>query len=353
MSLISKRIEKLIPYTAGEQLEFIIKLNTNENPYPPTPKIKDVLESIEIEKLRLYPDQNSVMLRQALAQKYDVDIDMVFVGNGSDEILAFVNMAFFDDSNEKMAYPDITYSFYPVYNELFKIDNIILPVKEDYSVDLDEYSNLDVKGYIFANPNAPTGKALRVEDIETFIRLNQDKLIVIDEAYIDFCDESVVSLTNKYDNLLVIQTFSKGYALAGIRCGYAIGNKKLIDGLKIIKNSFNNYPVDYITELIATEAVKDTEYYRELSKKICTTRENITQKLKELGFRVVESASNFLFVSHDKAPAEKLYLALKKEKILVRHWNKPRIENNLRISIGTDEQMNYFIKVLSKILNDV
>lgn len=351
MDFVSDRIRILKPYTAGEQIESIIKLNTNENPYPPTPKIKKKLESLDIAKLKLYPDQNSNMVKDAIAKRFNVSSDMVFMGNGSDEILAFVRPAFFDGEGEKLAYADITYSFYPVYDQLYRVQTVIVPVKEDFSVDLTEYDNLPVKGYLFANPNAPTSIAIPKDEMEDFIRRHPDRLVIIDEAYIDFCDESVIGLTKKYDNLLVIRTLSKGYSLAGIRCGFAVGCKALIDGLKKIKDSFNNYPVDYIAEIVAAEAVKDADYYQMINAKVVNTRKRTVIEMKELGFSVLPSSSNFIFVTHGKFKAEELYQKLKAEKILIRHFNKERIDNYLRITIGTDKEMDYFLERLSKIIN--
>lgn len=350
MNFVSKRIKNLIPYTAGEQIEYRIKLNTNENPYPPTPKIYNVLKSIDINDLRLYPDQNNLKLKHAIAEKYNVNNNMVFVGNGSDEILALLHLAFFIDKNDKIAFPDITYSLYPVYSKLFNINSVIVPLKNDFTINLSDYTNLDIKGIIIANPNAPTSIAIEKGIIEQFIIRNQEKLIIIDEAYIDFCSESVVEFTNKYDNLLVIKTFSKSYSLAGIRCGYAIGNNQLIDGLKKVKDSFNNYPVDYITEKIATIAVGEKDYYKAINNKVIATRERVCKEMIKLGFDVLKSSSNFIFVTHNDISANNLYQRLKKEKILIRHWNKERISNHCRISIGTDKDMDELLRSIAKII---
>jgi len=350
MDFVSKRIRHMVPYKAGEQVEYIVKLNTNENPYPPTPKIEERLKSLDIDKLKLYPDQNSNMLKTAIAEKFGIINDMVFVGNGSDEILALIRPAYFDGVKEKIAYPDITYSFYPVYDELFKNKTVIKPVKEDFTIDLKDYDDLDVKGFMFANPNAPTSIAIPKTVMEDFVSRHPDKIVIIDEAYIDFCCESMAELTKKYDNLLVIQTFSKGYSLAGIRCGYAIGSSSLIDGLEIIKDSFNNYPLDYIAEIIATEAIKDEQYYRNINQKVVATRERIIKKMREMDFTVMNSSSNFIFVTHKTKYAGDLYRQLKERKILVRHWKKDRIDNYLRITIGCDSDMDYFIDKLSELL---
>lgn len=351
MNFISDRIRELIPYTAGEQVSYIIKLNTNENPYPPTPNINKVLADMDIDKLKLYPDQNNTSLKQALSEKYNVSEDMVFVGNGSDEILALMYLAFFSDDDEKIAYPDITYSFYPVYNELFQVKSVVIPLKSDFTINLNQYKDLNVKGYIFANPNAPTGIAIAKDKLEEFIKTNQDKLVVVDEAYIDFCCESVADLTKVYNNLLVIKTFSKGYSLAGIRCGYAIGCKELVGGLKKIKDSFNNYPVDYITEKVAREAVLDVDYYKDINSKVIKTRDRVSEDMVNLGFNVLPSSSNFIFVTHKTHKAYDLYLKLKEEKILVRQWNKPKIDNYLRITIGTDHEMDILLDKLKEIIN--
>lgn len=351
MDFVSDRIRKLSPYTSGEQTEYIIKLNTNENPYPPSPRINELLKSIEISNLKRYPNQTSERLRNALATKYKVKPDMIFVGNGSDEILALLHFAFFDDIKENIAYPDVTYSLYLVYDDLFKNKTYNPPLNDDFTLDLTNYEDLDVKGYIFANPNAPTSIAIPATVIEDFIIKHRDKLVIIDEAYIDFCNESVVGLTLKYDNLLVVQTFSKGYSLAGIRCGYAIGNSKLIEGLNIVKDCFNNYPIDYITEQIAIEAVLDEQYYRDINAKVVLTRERVIGAMRKMGFNVLNSSSNFIFASHNSYPAVEIYKKLKEKKILVRHWNKEKISNYLRISVGTDAEMDLLLENMSKILN--
>lgn len=351
MDFVSSRIRNLVPYKAGEQVQYILKLNTNENPYPPTPRINQLLRDIDINQLKLYPDQNNTMLINAIAQKFEVSKDMVFVGNGSDEILALMHPAFFDGANEKIAYPDVTYSFYPVYADLFEIGAITPLLKDDFTIDINDYKGLDVKGFIFANPNAPTSISLPKAVLEQFIKTNPDKLVIVDEAYIDFCSESVVHLTKIYDNLLVIQTFSKGYALAGIRCGFAIGNKSLIEGLKIIKDSFNNYPVDYITERIATMAIEDKEYYQDINSKVIATRERVILRMREMGFSVLQSSSNFIFASHPDHSANDLYSRLKAQQILVRQWNKKRIDNHLRITIGTDVEMDLFLTKLQELIN--
>ncbi|MGI6702230.1 MAG: histidinol-phosphate transaminase [Christensenellales bacterium] len=351
MDFVSERINNLEPYTAGEQINSIIKLNTNENPYPPSPEVYKAIKEYDAGLLRLYPDQYSTALIKTVAEKHSVDKDMVFVGNGSDEILAFCWQAFFDEADEKIAYPDITYSFYPVYSNLYKVQSVVIPVNEDFQIDLSAYNGLAVKGIILANPNAPTSLAIKANELTAYVKSNSDKLVIVDEAYIDFSDESVISYVGDYDNLLVIRTLSKGYSLAGLRCGYAVGNSKLIAGLNKIKNSFNNYPVDSLAQIAATAALKDAAYYGEINAKVVNTRERISAALRNMGFRVLKSESNFLFITHNLYQAKDLYLKLKSERILVRYFNKPKINNYLRISVGTDADMDTLLDKISMIIN--
>ncbi len=359
---LSKLAAELEPYVPGEQPKDkkYIKLNTNENPYPPS---QAVLEAItrETENLRLYPDPDASALRKAAVGYYnqtlglsDGDLlteDNVFIGNGSDEVLAFIFPAFF--KGKKIAFADITYSFYPVYSSLFEVPYELLPLTDDFSIDLEQYCgkiNSDIGGLLLCNPNAPTGRALPLADVKRILEANRDRLVVVDEAYVDFGAETAVGLVNRYDNLLVTQTLSKSRQLAGMRIGLAIGSKPLIDGLNTVKNSFNSYTADRLAVVAGAAAFEDTEYFAETRGRIIKTRERITNELKMMGFDVIPSSSNFIFVSPVKIAASELFSALRERGILVRYFAKPRIDNRLRISIGTDNEMDAFLKAVGEIL---
>lgn len=335
------KIASLDPYVPGEQPQDkqYIKLNTNESPYGPSPKALAAMQDQVSEKLRLYPDPNCQTLKNALAKTYSVDADHVFVGNGSDEVLALVFMGYFA-GGKPLAFADITYSFYKVYANLYGITPDIVPLNDDFDVVPSDYENLDVSGIVITNPNAPTGKALPLADIEKVLQSNPDIVVLVDEAYVDFGAQSAVTLVGQYPNLMVVQTLSKSRALAGIRVGYAIAQPELIEGLERLKNSFNSYPVDRIALAGATAAVEDTDYLEEICQKTVATREWTTIELEALGFQVLPSATNFVFVTHPEHEAESLYLGLKEQGILVRYFgNKPRIGDFLRITIGTDAEM--------------
>ncbi|MGB2064252.1 Histidinol-phosphate aminotransferase [Marinomonas gallaica] len=335
------KIASLDPYVPGEQPQDkqYIKLNTNESPYGPSPKALAAMQDQVSEKLRLYPDPNCQTLKNALAKTYSVDADHVFVGNGSDEVLALAFMGYFA-GGKPLAFADITYSFYKVYANLYGITPDIVPLNDDFDVVPSDYENLDVSGIVITNPNAPTGKALPLADIEKVLQSNPDIVVLVDEAYVDFGAQSAVTLVGQYPNLMVVQTLSKSRALAGIRVGYAIAQPELIEGLERLKNSFNSYPVDRIALAGATAAVEDTDYLEEICQKTVATREWTTIELEALGFQVLPSATNFVFVTHPEHEAESLYLGLKEQGILVRYFgNKPRIGDFLRITIGTDAEM--------------
>ncbi|WP_295160303.1 histidinol-phosphate transaminase [uncultured Brachyspira sp.] len=347
---LSDKAKSIEPYTPGEQPKDkkYIKLNTNESPYPPSPFVEKALMESRFDDLRLYPDPNASDLKKEIAELYNINTDNIFIGNGSDEILAFSFKAFFNSRN-KIYYPNITYSFYSVYSSLFDLNEAEIPLKDDFTIDINDYKNLD-SGIIIANPNAPTGLLLTPSQIEEITASNKNNIVIIDEAYIDFAgSESAYKLINKYDNLLVIQTFSKSRALAGIRIGFALGNKNLIQGLENIKYSFNSYTVNRLSMNAAIEAVKDKEYFEYIVSKIINTREKTKIKLKELGFNMTDSKSNFLFISHKSASAEHIYLKLRDKGILVRHFNTDIINNYIRVSIGTDDEMNIFIKKIKEI----
>ncbi|TPE50289.1 histidinol-phosphate transaminase [Maribrevibacterium harenarium] len=342
------RIASLDPYVPGEQPQDkkYIKLNTNESPYPPSPKAIAAMQAEVGERLRLYPDPNGQMLKNALADAYGLQANQVFVGNGSDEVLALAFMGYFV-GDKPLAFADITYSFYKVYANLYGITPNIIPLNDDFDIVPSDYDNLDVSGVVVTNPNAPTGKALPLSDIEHILNANQDVVVLVDEAYVDFGAQSAATLVNQYPNLLVVQTMSKSRALAGIRVGYALGHPDLIEGLERLKNSFNSYPIDRIALVGATAAVQDAEYLAEICDKTIATREWTVAELEKLGFVVLPSATNFVFVTHPERDAESLYLSLKEQGILVRYFGKkPRIGDYLRITIGTDEEMAALIAAL-------
>ncbi|WP_191602408.1 histidinol-phosphate transaminase [Marinomonas algicola] len=345
----TKKITELDPYVPGEQPQDkqYIKLNTNESPYSPSPKSLAAMTAAVSESLRLYPDPNGMTLKKALAKQYQLDTQQVFVGNGSDEVLALAFMGYFA-GGKPLAFADITYSFYKVYANLYDIQPQLIPLTEGFDIDPSDYQNLDVSGVVVTNPNAPTGKALPLSDIERVLQANPDVVVLVDEAYVDFGAESAASLVNQYPNLLVVQTFSKSRALAGIRVGYALGHPDLIEGLERLKNSFNSYPIDRIALAGATAAVEDAEYLKEICDKTIATREWTHIQLTDLGFKVLPSATNFVFVTHPEKDAESVYLTLKEQGILVRFFgrNKARIGNYLRITIGTDDEMRALIDAL-------
>ena len=347
---LSDKANSVVPYVQGEQPKDkkYIKLNTNESPYPPSKNVKKIITESNFDDLRLYPDPDISDLKNKIAKKYKIETENIFIGNGSDEILAFSFMAFFN-RGDKIYYPNITYSFYSVYSDLFDLNEKKIPLKEDFSINVNDYKNLD-SGIVIANPNAPTGILLKLNDVEDIIKTNPNNIVIIDEAYIDFGGESAMKLINKYDNLLVIQTFSKSRSLAGMRLGFSFGNKELIRGLKNIKFSFNSYTINRLSILAGIEAFKDEEYFKESISKIINTREKTKEKLKELGFKVLDSKSNFLFMSHNKIFAEDIYLKLKANGILVRYFKQDIINNFIRATIGTDEEMIIFINALKKIV---
>lgn len=345
-----EKLRNVEPYVAGEQPKIVnmIKLNTNENPYGPSPKVQEVIESIDIDKLRLYPNSDAVDLRKALADYYNLKDEQVFIGNGSDEVLALTFLTFFN-GKEPVLFPDITYSFYPVYCDLYQMDYKLVKLDDDFKINVEDFMQPN-SGIIFPNPNAPTGLLEDLEFIETVLKNNPDSIVVVDEAYIDFGGKSCVPLINKYDNLVVIQTYSKSRSLAGIRLGVALGNQEAISHLYDVKNSFNSYPIDYITQQIALASILDDQDTKLKCAKIIKTREITKQKLKELGFIVPDSYANFVFVKHPEVDGQELFLALRQEGIIVRHWNKERIDQYLRITIGTEAQMEMLIQFLTNYL---
>lgn len=343
-------VRKVVPYIAGEQPDKVnmIKLNTNECPYPPAPGVEKTAALLEYGGLRLYPDSNNTPLVNVLADYYKVKAEQVFVGVGSDDVLAMAFMAFFN-SDKPILFPDVTYSFYDVWADLYRIPYKTCMLKEDWHIDAEDYKQPN-GGIIFPNPNAPTGLLESLDTVESIIKANRDVVVIVDEAYIDFGGLSALPLVEKYDNLLVVQTFSKSRAMAGMRIGFAIGSEKLIKYLNDVKFSFNSYTMNMPSQILGVEAVKDELYFREIVQKIINTRERVKKELKELGFSFPESMGNFIFASHKKVSAREIFQALREADIYVRYWNKPRIDNSLRITIGTDNEMDILILFLKKYL---
>jgi histidinol-phosphate aminotransferase len=344
-SMISKKAQSLTPYVAGEQLGGgFIKLNTNENPYPPSPQVLMAIKTFNTGRLRLYPDPECLRLREVIAGIEGVDTENVFVGNGSDEILAFAFLALFDNS---VAMADVTYSFYPVYADLYGLEKRTVPVGADFSTDLDAFKRIQniSGGIVLANPNAPTSRSLPRGDIEKLVSGVKCNC-VIDEAYIDFASrtKSLASAAPSYPNMLVVKTLSKSYSLAGLRCGYAVGNKELIDGLRRVKNCFNSYTLDSLTLAAAAAALGDREYFTAQVEKIKASRERIGTKLRLSGHTVLFSDANFLFVRHKSLDGLQCYKGLKERNVLVRHFNSSRTAPFVRVTVGGDKDMDEFIK---------
>ncbi|QPC85989.1 histidinol-phosphate transaminase [Mesorhizobium sp. NBSH29] len=346
----SPLVHTLTPYVAGEQtvLRDGLKLNTNENPYGPSPHALAAIAEAAADTLKLYPDSGSVQLRKAIAQSYDIDAGMVFVGNGSDEVLAHAFQALLNHEGP-LLFPDITYSFYTTYCRLYGIDFRQIPVDADMQVKIADY-DVPCGAIILPNPNAPTGSVLPLAEIERLIASHSDKVVVIDEAYVDFGGESAVPLVQKYPNLLVIQTFSKSRALAGLRVGFAIGQRPLIEALERVKDSFNSYPLDRLAIAGATAAWEDQEWFERHRDMIVASRERLSGSLRDMGFIVIPSATNFVFARHPQWPGADLASALRKHEILVRHFPKDRIGDFLRISIGTDAECDRLVATLQEVL---
>ena len=345
-----ENVRKVIPYTPGEQPNQpdMIKLNTNENPYPPAPGVEKALKEMDMDAMRLYPDPAAYDLVHAIAQMYSLKDEQVFVGVGSDDVLAMSFLTFFN-SEKPVLFPDITYSFYDVWADLFKIPYERPALDENFHIKKEDYFR-ENGGVIFPNPNAPTGVEMQLEDVEEIIRHNQDVIVIVDEAYVDFGGKSALPLIEKYDNLLVVQTFSKSRSLAGMRIGFACGNEKLIKYLNDVKYSFNSYTMDRTALAAGVAAVKDQAYFQETCNKIIETREWTKKELKALGFSFQDSVSNFIFAAHETCPAEKIFEALREKHIYVRYFPKGRTNNFLRITIGTQEEMQTFINVLKDYL---
>lgn len=345
-----ENVRKVVPYVAGEQpnKKNMIKLNTNECPYPPAPGVVRAMKEMDYTALRLYPDPDVAPIVDCLAEYYHVKPGQVFVGVGSDDVISMAFLTFFH-SGKPILFPDVTYSFYDVWANLYRIPFRQIPLTEDWQINPEDYK-VENGGVIFPNPNAPTGLLQSLDTVEEIIQANRDVVVIVDEAYIDFGGESALKLIDKYDNLLVVQTFSKSRAMAGLRVGFCIGSEKLIGYLNDVKFSFNSYTMNMPSQALAVEAVKDDTYFKEVTGRIVATRERVKKELRELGFTFPDSYANFVFASHKTVPAKEIFEALREADIYVRHWDKPRIENYLRITIGTDEEMDRLIAFLKEFL---
>lgn len=344
------KLRNVEPYQAGEQpkIKNLIKLNTNENPYHPGEKVRMAIQNFDARVLPLYPRPDADELRHSLAEYHGLNDDQVFLGNGSDEVLALTFLTCFN-GNAPVLFPDISYSFYPVYCELYGMNYEKVPLNEHFEIKKEDYYKAN-SGIIFPNPNAPTGLLVSLDFIEDILKHNQESIVVVDEAYIDFGGQSAVTLLNKYPNLLITQTFSKFRSLAGIRLGVALGNQEIISKLYDVKNSFNSYPIDALAQVIGKASMEDSAYIKENAQKIIETREYTKRELETLGFVMPDSQANFIFIKHPHKDAEDIFKKLRENGILVRYFKKPRIDQYLRVTIGTQEQMEIFIDNIKKIM---
>ncbi len=350
----SQVVRDLTPYVPGEQPKIakLTKLNTNENPFPPSPR---VLEAIQAElgndaaRLRLYPDPNADLLKTAIAERHGLTPQQIFLGNGSDEVLAHIFMALLKH-DAPILFPDITYSFYPVYCGLYGVDYQTVPLTEDFCIDPADYCGRPQGGIIFPNPNAPTGRVLPLDAIEKILKANPEQVVVVDEAYIDFGGETAIALVGRHDNLLVVHTLSKSRSLAGLRVGFAVGHPELIEALERVKNSFNSYPLDRLAIVGAVAAMEDQVYFEACRQAVIATRETLGDTLRAQGFEVLPSAANFIFVRHPQRDAAELAKALREQSIIVRHFNLPRIDQFLRITVGSDTECQALTQALQRIL---
>lgn len=352
-------VHGLTPYVPGEQpkLDNLVKLNTNEHPYGPSPRALEAIRTATSDALRLYPDPNADALKAALATHHDVQPQQIFVGNGSDEVLAHAFMALLAH-DRPLWFPDISYSFYPVYCGLYGIAQRTVPLAEDFSIRVEDYlpqagqSDAERPGAIvFPNPNAPTGRVLALADVERIVAANPDVVVVVDEAYVDFGGESAITRIDRYPNLLVTRTFSKSRSLAGLRVGYAVGHAELIEGLERVKNSFNSYPLDRLAIAGAVASVEDEEFFEESCRKVMATREHLITDMQALGFEVLPSAANFIFARHPQRDGAELAAELRKRAIIVRHFKAARIDQFMRITVGTDAQCDILVNALKDILD--
>lgn len=346
----SSLVHTLTPYVPGEQpqLDKLVKLNTNENPYGPSPRVLAAIEQELHDGLRLYPDPNSDRLRQAVAEYYRLTPEQVFVGNGSDEVLAHAFLGLLKHE-QPLLFPDITYSFYPVYCGIYQIDYRCVPLNERFEIQVEDYFQPN-GGIIFPNPNAPTGRLLGLGEISRLLERNTASVVVVDEAYIDFGGESAAALVDRYPNLLVIQTLSKSRALAGLRVGFALGQASLVEALDRVKNSFNSYPLDRLALAGAIAAIEDDAYFQEQRTAVIQSREWLNAQLESLGFECLPSAANFIFARHPEHDGGELAQRLRQDGIIVRHFKLPRIDQFLRITVGTEEQCRELVDSLQKIL---
>lgn len=346
-----KNLRDIEPYVPGEQSreKNIVKINANENPYPPSPEAIKAINEFDCNRLRFYPDANALEFKKALAEFYGVSVENVFLGNGSDDVLALSFQAFFN-SDKPIAYPDITYSFYPVWCRLFNIPYKNYPLDDNFRINPEDYKE-ENGGVIIPNPNAPTSLGEGREFIEKIMEYNKDSVVIIDEAYVDFGGYSSVELTKKYENLLITGTFSKSRSLAGMRIGYAIGSKTLISVLEAVKNSYNSYTLNSISMAAGTAAIKDRAYFESTVSKVIATRQRVAEELRALGFTVLNSQTNFLFATHNAISIKDYFEWLKAQKVFIRYFNLPRINNYVRITIGTDDEMNVFLNKTKEYIN--
>ena len=344
------KLRKIDPYVPGEQPKTasIIKLNANENPYPPAPGVAEVLRTFDTAKLAVYPDANAKALKTAVAERFGLRPAQVFLGNGSDDVLALAFQSFFC-SGEPILYPDITYSFYPVWCDLFRIPYETMPLDENFCVNVRDYDKPN-GGIVLPNPNAPTGRGVSLDFLEDLLQHNQDCVVIIDEAYVDFGAQSAVPLLDKYENLLIVQTTSKSRSLAGMRIGYALGSETLISTLEAVKNSYNSYTMDAVALAVGEASIRDEAYFQDTCRKVTATRDRSADELRALGFTVLPSLTNFLFVTHPEKKAPDIFAALREKGIFIRYFKLPRIDNYLRITVGTDEQMDTLLAALKEIL---
>ncbi len=343
-------VSQLEPYVPGEQpkISNVAKLNANENPYGPSPQALEAMQSLANDDLRLYPPMNADDLKQTIAHHYSLVKEQIFVSNGSDEVLAHAFNGLLKQS-KPLLFPDISYSFYPVFCQLYGIEYEQIPLTDDFSIDIEDYKRTN-GGIIFPNPNAPTGRVLGLEAIEQLLRANPDTVVVVDEAYVDFGGQSAVALINQHSNLLVVHTMSKSRSLAGMRIGYGMGSVELIEGLERIKNSFNPFPLGQLQIAAAIASFNDTEYFQQTCERIINSRDQVTERLQALGFEVLPSAANFVFARHKDTHAEALALALREQGLIVRHFKRPRIDQFLRITIGNEQQNARLLSTLHEIL---
>lgn len=341
---LSNKAKVLVPYVAGMQPKESgwIKLNTNENPYPPSPKVIRAIKNADIVKLRLYPDCDSAELCEAIAKVLGVNAENIFIGNSSDEVIALAFQSFYA-GKKNVLMPEISYGFYPVWSQMYDVGAVKVPLKQDYTIDPSDYKGGN--GVVIANPNAPTGLALNVNQIEQLLVNNPDGLVLIDEAYMDFAEiDNAIGLVTKYDNLLVARTFSKSYSLAGLRVGFAVGNKNLIDGLQRVKNAFNSYPLDRLAQIGAKAAIEDVAYFKNACKNVIATRKDVIIQLRASGFKVLDSEANFICMETENA--KELYEYLMNSKILVRYWDKPNLKNFIRVTVGAKKEMEVFLSCI-------